>query len=137
MGLICMGAPVDEYCSEAHATSIALPGNFDRVDFSKTCKQTIQDSFGKPVLGIDEVSDLLYDGVDAMKRFDRSGLYRSSKRISLYDVSTNVGDILLILDRIDYYDGKVRLNYFLHGQLFSEEFRVDDESRLRWFFEEV
>lgn len=147
MGLLKIGAPLDEYSSESHAIWSMLPASFSRSDFFKVYNKVMKESFGGVSCKLSPrdaecMFRLIVDEVDALMKFYRGDIYQVTRNehvsacVYIYEIPLRAGDFLTVLDRRER-SNRVELSFLLNSQVVCKNMDTGEEARMRWFFEEV
>jgi len=148
MGLIHMGAPFDEYCSEAREIASILKDGFTDADFLETYLNVMSGSFGKSMtrLNKNEGDDLLHflrERVVVQQRFRVGDSYKVrnaafSGAIEFQRQPLKSGEIVTCVGHRSIAGTKDSyVSLMIRGQVFRRQMSHLDESRSRWFLEEV
>lgn len=152
-GLICMGAPLEEYSSEAFEIFEVLKNrNFDEDFFLETYLKVMQKSFGNSTFDqlIDGEKDILLDvllnELDANQEFIVGTTYKVvSRSFGIPELEFHFagnlfssGDVVSCVYN-DFIPGIGKCIYLLtNGAVIcATELSKFSEARARWFFEEV
>jgi len=149
MGLIHMGAPFDEYCSEAREIATILKGNFTDEDFLEAYLNIMNGSFGNSMVRLkngerDNLIHFLREDVDVKQKFRLGNSYKVKDcppfagAIEIQRQTLVAGEIVTCVGRKSVpstSDSHVFL--MIRGQIFREQMKSIGESRSRWFLEEV
>lgn len=151
VGLIKMGAPVDEYSTEATNIHRLLRDDFTDSELLEAYLDAMHASFTPKIFkgfkNNDDRSIIHYvrDGVDPSMKFDEGQTYRVLDRplgaslfLKLLGRSLRSSEIITCVGRTEnVYSGHSMVMVLMEGSLHKAEISFVDEYRARWFFEEV
>lgn len=144
MGLIRMGAPIDEYSSEAYSASAALVPNFNETQFVQSVKNALTESFGKVAATFDDrkiyqLLNFFYDSRNPMLQFISGSVYRANafETISFDGTLIRGGSIMTLIDRFAHSSGESILLFHMEDRVVHYQMSDLAEMRLRWLFDEV
>jgi hypothetical protein len=147
MGLIAMGAPFDEYSSEAEAVLRILGEVFSPEDLVDAITSVLNASFNGSFdkAHPDErknLTDFYFEDINPAMRFHWGDTYKVIERqgvfptLDLHGRKIRSGDIVTCLNREDFLTS-ARVALMVDGEIQHHELSTVEEARMRWFFDEV